>query len=144
MAGWDYYIYDLPESPDPKDLLFKLDALGAKSWELVAVDKGMMFFKRYQSYEDGLRPDVAAEGGGKSLLGWVADSEVGQKKLEAISSTNSGLDGVSHSHRVIVIVDKNMEVLKGTTDEVDGHIHPITMVGVLDEVEGHTHTFSVE
>jgi len=134
MAGWNYLKRAVTDIPN-------LDSLGEQGWELVAVSEGVMFFKRYQNY-DQLRPNVAAEG--QNIVGgWVADESKGQKKIESITSLDAGPDGTSHKHRAAVVVGPNMEVIVGTTDTVNGHSHGINMVGVTAEADGHTHTFGV-
>ena len=143
MAGWDYLILDTKDS-DEKAKLARLAKLGEQSWELVAVDGGILYFKRYANYEAQLRPNVAAESANQPLLQTlVADEGAGQKRFYAISSMNEGPDGFTHSHRVSVIVDRDMQVVRGETDAVADHVHPITIVGTLDEAAGHTHKFSV-
>ena len=138
MAGWDYLVHPVPEGPEAIE---ELNLLGRQSWNLVAVEAGKMFFKRYANF-DQLRANVAAEGQ-NTLSGWVADSAKGEKSIEAITSEDSGLKGSEHKHRVKTIVDNDMKVLRGITDEVDGHVHDVTILGTVEETDGHTHTFKV-
>jgi hypothetical protein len=142
MAGWDYLLLDASGN-DEAAKLARLAKLGEQSWELVAVDGGVLYFKRYQNY-DQLKPNVAAQSNDQPKV--VEDSSElgsGRKNIAAMSSTDSGPDGVEHSHRVSVAVGKDMVVISGGTDEVNGHTHPVTIVGAVDEAAGHTHTFSV-
>lgn len=146
MAGWDYYVLEKQDVADPKDLFDRLATLGSQSWELVAVDGGTMYFKRYEQYEANLRVGVAAENQNshRPLFDWVANEAAGEKRLNAISTTDSGPGTPPHNHRVIAIVNSDMVVVKGATDEVNGHVHPVTFVGTLDESCGHTHLFTIE
>lgn len=145
MAGWDYYVLEKQNEADPKDFLDRLAKLGSQSWELVAVDADKMYFKRYANYEAQLRTGVAAENEADGpMFNWVADSAAGQKRVTAQSSMDSGPNGVEHDHRVVAIVGPDMQVLRGASSEVDGHVHPVTLLGVLDEADGHTHTFAIE
>jgi hypothetical protein len=145
MAGWDYYVLEMQEDADRQVFLDRLAKLGSESWELVSVFGGSMYFKRYQSYEDQLRVGVAAENeADEPLFSWVADESLGQKRITAVSSQDAGPGGAPHSHRVVAIVDQEMQVVKGATDEVEGHVHPVTLIGAVDEADGHTHTFSIE
>jgi hypothetical protein len=142
MAGWDYLLLEAKGS-DEAAKLARLAKLGEQSWELVAVDNGTMFFKRYANYQQ-LKPDVGAQSNAQTgILAMPADEAGGQKKISAISSSDAGVDDAMHTHRVTVLVDSEMNVVRGETDEVQGHTHPITLVGSLDESQGHTHTFSV-
>ena len=147
-AGWDYQTQQAPK--DPLTFSEILQKMGEASWELVAVSEDVLYFKRPKNYEAQLRQGVAAENAapgdftaGLSAKGYVADAAAGQKKLSSITSQNAGPDGVAHTHRVLVIVGKDMQVVSGVTDVVDGHTHPISLVGSVDEVDGHTHTFEV-
>jgi hypothetical protein len=72
-----------------------------------------------------------------------SDEAQGHKRLQAVTSNDAGLDDKVHSHRVAVIVDRDMQVVRGQTDEVAGHTHPISIVGSVDESAGHTHKFSI-
>ena len=145
MAGWDYYVLKPQELEDPEKLSEILAKLGARSWELVAVDGGNMYFKRYENYEAQLRPGVAAENeNDEPLLSWVPDAAAGERRITSVTSANAGPGGVPHSHRVVAIVDSAMEVQRGATDTVDGHMHEVNILGVVEEADGHTHVFSVE
>lgn len=148
MAGWDYYVFNLESGADPKILLGTLEKLGKNSWELVAVDQGIMYFKRYENYEAQLRVGVAAENeNDEPLLTWKADSAAGEKRINSVTTQDEGPDGTAHSHRVVAIVSANEKgetvVVKGGTDMVDDHVHPVTILGAVDEAAGHTHLFSV-
>lgn len=145
MAGWDYYVLERQEQEDPQVFLERLAKLGSQSWELVSVDGGVMYFKRYENYEAQLRTGVAAENVADApLFDLVADSSAGQRVFSADSSMDSGPDGTEHSHAVKLVVGPEMSVVKYEVQQVNGHTHPITVVGSLDEVDGHTHTFSIE
>jgi len=145
MAGWDYYVMDTESGMDPKQLLDTLVKLGKRSWELVAVDKGIMYFKRYENYEAQLRTGVAAENeNDEPLFTWKANEAAGEKRINSITSQDAGPGGAPHSHRVVAIVNGEMVIVKGATDSVDDHTHPITILGTADEAAGHTHTFVVE
>jgi hypothetical protein len=144
MAGWDYYVYNLNSGADPKQLLNTLEKLGKHSWELVAVDQGIMYFKRYENYEAQLRVGVAAENeNDEPLLAWKANPAAGEKRISSVTTQDAGPDGVPHSHRVVAIVDGENVVMKGSTDMVDDHVHPVSLLGVVEEAAGHTHLFSV-
>jgi len=145
MAGWDYYVLDTESGTEPKQLLDTLVKLGKRSWELVAVDKGIMYFKRYENYEAQLRTGVAAENeNDEPLFTWKANEAAGEKRINSITSQDAGPGSAPHSHRVVAIVDGGMVVVKGATDSVDDHVHPVTILGTVDEAAGHTHTFVVE
>lgn len=74
---------------------------------------------------------------------WQPDTVAGQKRIEAITSQDSGLSAPSHKHRVVAIICKEGKVVRGKTDMVNGHVHAIVFVGMTDEADGHTHTFVV-
>jgi len=151
MPGWDYYTVSLSECGD---LTATLEKLGRASWELVAVDSGLLFFKRYNAYGEGLRIGAAAENevdcpgtpDNTCTTGSMpfAREQAGQRKIEAITTQDAGVDGVRHCHRVVALVDKDMRVIYGKTDSVDGHTHDVKVVGLVEEADGHTHTFKVE
>lgn len=144
MAGWDYYVFNLDSGVDPQQLLGTLEKLGKNSWELVAVDNGIMYFKRYENYEAQLRVGVAAENeNDEPLLAWKANAGAGEKRINSVTTQDAGPTGVPHSHRVVAIVDDGMVVVKGGTDMVDDHVHPVSILGAVDEAAGHTHLFSV-
>lgn len=144
MAGWDYYVFNLESGADPRQLLDTLEKLGKNSWELVAVDKGIMYFKRYENYEAQLRPGVAAENeNDEPLFTWKANPASGEKRIDSVTTQDAGPSGTPHSHRVVAVVDENMVVVKGATDTVEDHVHPVSILGTVDEAAGHTHLFSV-
>jgi len=144
MAGWDYYVFNLGSGADPRQLLDTMEKLGKNSWELVAVDNSIMYFKRYENYAAQLRVGVAAENeNDEPLVTWKADSAAGEKRITSVTTQDAGPDKTPHSHRVVAIVDGEMVVVKGATDMVDDHVHPVTILGAVDEAEGHTHLFSV-
>jgi hypothetical protein len=143
MGGWDYLILDTKES-DEKAKLARLAKLGEESWELVAVDEGVLYFKRYANYAAQLRPNVAAESHDQPLIQtMVPDTAAGQKRFDSVTSMDAGPDMADHFHKLIVVVDRDMQVVRGETDEVLDHVHPITVVGAVDEASGHTHKFNV-
>jgi hypothetical protein len=145
MAGWDYYVLRPQESDDPKRLIEELARLGERSWDLVSVDQGILYFKRYSNYEAQLRVGVAAENqADEPLFTWVADEKSGERRINSLTSQNAGPGGTEHSHRVVAIVNRDMNVTRGATDTVSNHSHPVTMLGVVDEADGHTHVFNVE
>jgi hypothetical protein len=74
---------------------------------------------------------------------WQPDTVVGQKRVEAITSQDSGLSAPSHKHRVVAILCKEGKVVRGKTDMVNGHFHSIVFVGMTEEADGHTHSFVV-
>jgi hypothetical protein len=102
-----------------------------------------MYFKRYSNYEAQLKYGVAAENTNSNrIYEMVADEKSGEKRIDSLTSQDAGLDDKLHSHRVVVIVDRDMNVISGSTDFVLNHSHPITLLGVVDEADGHTHVFS--
>jgi hypothetical protein len=74
---------------------------------------------------------------------WQPRTEFGEKRVEAITSQEAGANSPDHKHRVVVIRDKNGKVVRGKTDMVNGHDHPISFMGMADEADGHTHTFEL-
>lgn len=145
MAGWDYYILNTEDGTDPKKLLDTLVDLGKRSWDLVAVDKGIMYFKRYENYAAQLRTGVAAENeNDEPLFTWKADEAAGERRITSVTTQNSGPGVAPHSHRVVTVIDRENVVLRGATDTVEDHVHPITILGAADEAAGHTHLFAVE
>lgn len=74
---------------------------------------------------------------------WQPRTEMGEKRVEAITSQESGVRTLSHKHRVVAIVSKDGKVVRGKTDMIDGHFHPVTLIGMADEADGHTHAFIV-
>jgi hypothetical protein len=145
MAGWDYYILNMEDGTDPKQLLDTLVKLGKRSWELVAVDKGIAYFKRYENYEAQLRTGVAAENeNDEPLFAWKPDAAAGERRVTSVTSQNAGPGIAPHSHRVVAITDMENVVVRGATDTISDHVHPVTILGAVDEAAGHTHLFTVE
>jgi len=52
-------------------------------------------------------------------------------------------DDTGHTHEYTVKFDEQGNFLGGSTDVVDGHVHPIVKATVTGETEGHTHKFSI-
>lgn len=77
----------------------------------------------------------------ESARHWQARTEFGERRVEATTSQEGGAQSPPHKHRVVAIVDRGGRVLRGKTDMVNGHEHPITVIGMCDEADGHTHTF---
>lgn len=74
---------------------------------------------------------------------WQPKTELGEKRIEAITSQVAGVKAPSHKHEVILIVDKNRNVIRGKTNMVNGHEHTVSYLGMTGEADGHTHTFDV-
>lgn len=72
---------------------------------------------------------------------WGARTEIGEKRIEAITSQDNGAVVPEHKHRVVVIRGSDGSVVRGKTDLVDGHDHVILFMGMTEESDGHTHTF---
>jgi hypothetical protein len=72
---------------------------------------------------------------------WQPRTEEGEKRVEAISTQDTGIISPSHKHRVLVIMSSTGGVVRGKTDMVNGHYHGITHMGMTEEADGHTHTF---
>ena len=73
---------------------------------------------------------------------WQPQTEVGEKKLEAITTQISGVESPEHKHRAFVILDAEGGVVRGRTDIVNGHAHEVSIHGMVEEADGHTHTYS--
>jgi hypothetical protein len=91
--------------------------------------------------EDTGRQGISAPPDEDRAWHWKPRTERGEKRLETTTSQDSGIDSPSHKHKVVVILDKNGKVVRGKTDMVNGHDHPISINGIADEADGHTHTF---
>ncbi len=89
------------------------------------------------SDRDGVRLPPDAD----SAWHWQPRTEFGEKRLEATTSQDQGIDSPDHKHKVVVILDKNGKVVRGKTDVVNGHDHPVTINGLVDDADGHTHTY---
>lgn len=74
---------------------------------------------------------------------WQARTELGEKRVEAVTDLVAGVQAPQHRHRVIVIRDKNGNVVRGKAESVNGHSHTISFMGMTDEADGHTHTFEI-
>jgi len=74
---------------------------------------------------------------------WQPRTEDGEKRVEAITTQDTGVVAPSHKHRVLVIRSKDGKVVRGKTDMVNGHYHGIMTMGMTEEADGHTHTFDV-
>lgn len=72
---------------------------------------------------------------------WGANTEIGEKRIEAITSQEDGPTVPEHKHRVVVIRASDGSVVRGKTDVVNGHDHKILYMGMAEESDGHTHTF---
>lgn len=79
----------------------------------------------------------------QSAWHWQPRTELGEKRVEAITNQVSGVTSPEHKHRVLVIMDKNGKIVRGKTDMVNGHEHNISFLGLCDEADGHTHTWIV-
>lgn len=137
MPEVKYLVVDLPKETEQQEAL--LFGNGAKQWVLVAVDDGRAYFRKVVGEGENVPNDY-----GVSPADVLSPSpREGERVFNSVSSMDAGPDGVSHSHRVKLVVDSEMNVINGETSQVDGHSHPISMVGVTDEVDGHTHTFEL-
>lgn len=75
--------------------------------------------------------------------GMVPNTEAGEKRFEAKTSMAEGLTDGEHDHKVVVIVDKDRNVLRGVTDFYSQHAHFIRSLQATEETDGHVHTFEV-
>ena len=78
-----------------------------------------------------------------SAYHWQPKTELGEKRIEAITGQVAGIKAPSHKHEVIAIVDKKGNVIRGKTNMVNGHEHEVTFLGMTGAADGHTHTFEV-
>jgi len=74
---------------------------------------------------------------------WQPRTELGEKRVEAITDQVSGVKAPEHKHRVLVIMSKDGKVVRGKTDMVNGHEHAIDLIGSTEEADGHTHTWEI-
>lgn len=72
---------------------------------------------------------------------WEPRTEIGEKRIEAITSQDKGAVAPEHKHRVVVIRASDGSVVRGKTDVVNDHDHMILFMGMTEESDGHTHTF---
>jgi len=72
---------------------------------------------------------------------WTARTDIGEKRIEAITSQDKGGVAPEHKHRVVVIRAADGSVVRGKTDVVNEHDHEILFMGMTEESDGHTHTF---
>jgi hypothetical protein len=79
----------------------------------------------------------------ESAWHWQPRTELGEKRVEAITSQVAGASAPDHKHRVLVILSKDGKIVRGKTDMVNGHEHKITLLGMTEEADGHTHTWIV-
>jgi hypothetical protein len=79
----------------------------------------------------------------ESAWHWLPRTDVGEKRVEAVTSEVAGIQSPSHKHRVVVIMDRHGSVVRGKTDMINGHDHNISLMGMADEADGHTHTFEI-
>lgn len=77
----------------------------------------------------------------QSAWHWQSRPEFGEKRFEAITTQEEGIRSPSHKHRLVVIADKNGQVIRGKTDMVNGHDHNINVMGTTAEADGHTHSW---
>jgi len=76
-----------------------------------------------------------------SAWGWQPRTEIGEKRIEAITTQEKGAVAPEHKHRVVVIRAADGSVVRGKTDVVNDHDHVILFMGMTEESDGHTHTF---
>ena len=94
---------------------------------------------------DDLWPKIkSGELGGFSLGGMAKTKET---EIEVNLPDSGLLKGETlthedHTHKYFIYLDKSANIIKGHTDEVDGHSHDITGGTTTDEAEGHSHRFS--
>lgn len=89
-------------------------------------------------------PPAGAVPDHQSAWHWQPRTELGEKRIEAITDQISGVSSPEHKHRVVVIAAKDGKVVRGKTDMVNGHDHTINHLGMTDEADGHTHTWVVQ
>lgn len=158
MANWTTRVTPLPDRLDDREALLK--GLGADGWEPFSVENGIAYLKKtlvptvptavsvnnmpvMHAPEGPLttpsppsRPLLTVE----NAMVWTPDTTRGEKRLVSLSSQDSGLASSPHTHRVLVIVCEKGKIIRSIVDAVQGHNHPITVLGMLDEADGHTHT----
>lgn len=83
----------------------------------------------------------AAPPDAESAWHWKPNTDHGEKRLEATTDQVGGVESPSHKHKVVAILDKDGKVVRGKTDMVNGHDHPVTINGMCEEADGHTHTY---
>lgn len=72
---------------------------------------------------------------------WQARTEFGERRVEATTSQEDGVQSPPHKHRVVAIVDRTGQVIRGKAEMANGHEHRVEVLGMCDEADGHTHTF---
>jgi hypothetical protein len=127
----------------PAETLKSLDSVGwCEEWKLAMNATGRC--DRFHAIPGGTHNIPAGSVPDEnSAWHWQPRTEFGEKRVEAITDLVSGVLAPEHKHRVLVIASKDGCVVRGKTDMVNGHEHPITTVGMVDEADGHTHTFDI-
>ena len=74
---------------------------------------------------------------------WQPRTELGEKRVEAVTNQVAGAAAPEHKQRVVVIRSKDGKVVRGKTDMVNGHDHTINFVGMTEAADGHTHTWVI-
>ncbi|SRR5579885_75530 len=78
-----------------------------------------------------------------SAFHWQPKTEIGEKKIQAITNQVAGVKSDEHKHQVIVITDAKGRVVRGKTNMINGHEHNVTILGMTEEADGHTHRFDL-
>ena len=79
----------------------------------------------------------------ESAWHWQPRTEIGEKRVEAVTSMSEGVKCPSHSHRLLAILGRDRAVVRGKTDMFDGHEHAVPMVGSVEEADGHSHVWNL-
>lgn len=79
----------------------------------------------------------------ESAWHWQPRTELGEKRVEAVTNVVAGASSPEHRHRVLFIMAKDGSVVRGKTDMINGHEHNIKFLGMTEEAEGHTHQFDM-
>lgn len=88
-----------------------------------------------------VRDSAGAPPDSESAWHWQPRTEYGEKRLEATTDQIAGVESPEHKHKVLAILDKDGKVVRGKTDMVNGHEHPVAINGMCEEADGHTHTY---
>lgn len=156
MTRWSHKV--VPLAFEKSDQEAVLQGYGIDGWQLVGIQNGLAYLKKEDIQVAPALPVLPptsyfpapahAQSAGNSVPDadapwhWLPRSEVGEKRIEAVTSQDVGLVSPAHSHRVVAIIGPDKKVVRGKTDNVSGHEHNVTVLGNVEEADGHVHTFS--